>query len=91
MRIFLTSKTDELTAKGLDEAEASRMAIDELESKIDLEIDDVLKQTGHSKTESLPEGTPIEIDGKIYDSNQFISDIDKELKGIDSILECLYK
>lgn len=37
------------------------------------------------------EGVPVEMDGKMYDSNQFISEIDTELKGIDSIMRCLYK
>ena len=40
---------------------------------------------------ALPEGVPVEMDGKMYDSNEFMADVDKELKGIDDILGCLYK
>jgi len=76
--------------KAINKADA--MAVKAVQDDINFEIDDIVKQSGVAKKDkALPEGVPVEMDGKMYDSNQFISEIDTELKGIDSIMGCLYK
>jgi len=76
--------------KAINKADA--MAVKAVQDDINFEIDDIVKQSGVAKKDkALPEGVPVEMDGKMYDSNQFISEIDTELKGIDSIMRCLYK
>ena len=88
----ILAKRDELMAKGVSEGEADAMAVKAVQDDINFEIDDIVKQSGVAKKDkALPEGVPVEMDGKMYDSNQFISEIDTELKGIDSIMGCLYK
>jgi len=88
----MLAKRDELMAKGVSEGEADAMAVKAVQDDINFEIDDIVKQSGVAKKDkALPEGVPVEMDGKMYDSNQFISEIDTELKGIDSIMGCLYK
>ena len=87
----IISKRDELVAKGMDPAQADSIAVREALDIADQEISGILDKAGVKMDKKLDPGVQIEIDGRPYDSNQFISDIDNEISGIDSIMGCLYK
>lgn len=76
----MLSRHDELIAKGLNETEADALVLREAKEAL-----------GGTTQKSIPEGVPIEINERVYDSNQFIKAVDDELDGIDSILGCLYR
>ena len=86
---MLMTKREELIAKGITDADS--VALKMLEDEATADIADIYKKAGIEPKKSMPAGAPITIDGKAYDSNQFIAGVDRELEGIDSILGCIYK
>lgn len=86
----LIQKRDELVAKGLDEQEAGLLALRDIEESATKELDDILVQAG-VKQKPIEKGIDLEVDGRVVDSNQYLAELDTELKGLDDIARCLYR
>lgn len=86
----MMQRRDQLVAKGMSEAEADLTAVREIETGIQAEMQDILKQAG-VKQPDQEAGITIMVDDKPIDSNAYIADIDNELDGIDAITTCLTK
>ena len=87
---FLLQKREELIANGVADADAVALRI--LEDEATLGIDEILAKAGRPAQKApIKPGVPVIIDDVIHDSNKFISDIDAELNGIESIRGCIYK
>lgn len=88
----LIQKREELIANGMSESEADSVALRILEDEANARIDDIFKKAGVARpVAQVSPGVPVIINDVVHDSNKFISDIDAELDGIESILGCVYK
>ena len=86
----LIQKRDELIAKGVEDADSVALRI--LEDEAVAGVDEILTKAGKVPAKApVKNGVPVVIDDVVHDSNKFISDVDAEIDGIESILGCVYK
>ena len=93
----INSKFKELTAKGMDEQEASFAALEEAKSLVDKELKDITDQVKKSggkvnepevETKPMPMGEEVDGEVRIVDANKKMQELDEAIQGIDDVIRC---
>ena len=92
---FLMQKRGEYIDNGLNELEADRLAIRDLDDQITRDLDDIaslVEQSGGKvqRQEQQPAALFVERDGELVDANAAMKEIEDEIKGLDDVIRCTF-